>query len=92
MTLPTNYTNHDSVFKSLQALAENDPEGFEAKRENVINEFIDSIPEKYQQRMQCFQWSINRTRDLAKTPLAACFAISNMMFNSANQLHNWILK
>lgn len=88
MTLPTSYTNQDKVFKSLQALAENDLDGFEAKREKVINEFINSIPLKYQERMQCFQWSIDRTRDLAKTPLDAYFAISNMMFSSANQLHD----
>lgn len=87
MTKPTSYTSQDKIFKSLQDLAENDPEQFEAKRDELINEFISDIPDKYQKGMHCLQWRIDRTRDLAKTPLAACIEISKMMYSSVAHLH-----
>jgi len=87
MTTIKSFTDQDKVYESLIKLAEDNPSEFEAKRDELISEFIKSLPEKYQKRMACFQWRIDRIRDKTKTPIEACIAISNMMFDSVNKLH-----
>lgn len=74
-------------FKVLSILAQNDPVGFEAERKKILEEYICNAPEAHRQRLRCLQWRIDRVRDRAKTPLAACIAISEMMWDSFYQLH-----
>ncbi len=81
------YTSQDPVFATLEQLAKVNPHEFELKRDELINEFIQQLPEKYKKRLGCFQWRINCVRDSAKTPLAACIKISKMMFGSVGQLN-----
>ena len=69
-------------FEEWKALARNDPASFEAKRRQCIEALIDSAPEEKRRRLRGLQWQIDQTRSLARTPMASCIAISNMMWDS----------
>ncbi|MCI0507849.1 MAG: DUF3135 domain-containing protein [Gammaproteobacteria bacterium] len=78
-------------FDEWLELSRRDPETFESRRLESIEEFINSVPEDKQHRLRCLQWKIDRVREKMPTPLAACVAISDMMWNSLdrlNQLYN----
>ena len=83
----TEVVTKQDKFKVLSVLAQNDPAGFEAERKKILEESICKAPEARRQRLRCLQWRIDRVRDRAKTPLAACIAISEMMWDSFYELH-----
>ena len=68
-------------------LSKRDPETFESRRLESIEEFISSVPEDKQHRLRCLQWKIDRVREKMPTPLAACVAISDMMWDSLDRLN-----
>ena len=68
-------------------LSKRDPESFESRRLESIEEFINSVPEDKQHRLRCLQWKIDRVRAKMPTPLAACVAISDMMWDSLDRLN-----
>lgn len=68
-------------------LSKNDPEAFEAMRRKALQEFIGSVPEDKQHRLRCLQWKVDKVREKQKTPLAACVAISDMMWDSLERLN-----
>lgn len=68
-------------FDSLAKLAQNDPEAFEAKRQEMIANLIDGAPEELRQRLVGFQWRIDMERQRCDNPLQACIRISNMMWD-----------
>jgi hypothetical protein len=74
-------------FDEWKALAQNDPATFEAKRRQCIEALIGSAPEEKRRRLRGLQWQIDQTRSLARTPMASCIAISNMMWDSLYQLN-----
>lgn len=85
-------TKHAEVdFDYLMNLAKNDPEGFKVKREEMIEEYINSVPPKQQHRLRCVQWRIDQARAKAKSPLGACMAITEMMWDSFEQLNQLFL-
>ena len=43
---------------------------------------IQRMPEHKQQRMRCLQWKIDRVREQAANPVAACVKLSEMMWDS----------
>ena len=67
-------------FDSWRELAREDPEGFEAQRRAAIDAAISGAPEGRRQRLRCLQWRIDQTRDRAPNPMAACLALSRMMW------------
>ncbi|HHJ16637.1 MAG TPA: DUF3135 domain-containing protein [Gammaproteobacteria bacterium] len=69
-------------FDNWSELARSDPEAFEARRAEVIEQMIQSMPEHRQQRMRCLQWKIDQVRDRAANPMAACIKLSEMMWDS----------
>jgi len=69
-------------FDNWSELARSDPEAFEARRAEVIEQMIQSMPEHKQQRMRCLQWKIDQVRDRAANPMAACIKLSEMMWDS----------
>ncbi len=69
-------------FDAWTALADSDPQAFEAKRAEIIQEFINSVPPERQQRLRQLQWRIDNVRRRATTPLGACIQISTMMWDS----------
>lgn len=69
-------------FDDWAELARNDPPAFEARRRAVINDFIANAPERNRQHLRCLQWRIDMERKRASTPLAACYQIYRMMWQS----------
>ncbi|MCF6256262.1 MAG: DUF3135 domain-containing protein [Gammaproteobacteria bacterium] len=73
-------------FDEMLALAKTDPATFEARRAEYIESFLTSVPAEKQTRLRGLQWQIDQTRQLARTPMASCLAISNMMWDSLHLL------
>jgi hypothetical protein len=69
-------------FDQWAELAKTDPEAFEARRSEVIEDMISRLPEHKQQRMRCLQWKIDLVRSQASNPMAACIKLSEMMWDS----------
>jgi len=69
-------------FDEWAALASSNPEAFEARRRKIVNDFIASVPESRQPHLRRLQWRIDGVRRRARTPLAACMRLSNMMWES----------
>jgi len=66
-------------FEELSRLAREDPEAFEARRQELIEEVISQVPEERQERLRRFQWRIDMERKRAKTPLGACIKLNDML-------------
>ena len=82
----------DFDFKEWSELAQADPDRFEARRNRIINEAIRRVPADRQQSLRGLQWKVDRIRELKRTPLAACIAISDMMWDTFSDLHHSYLK
>jgi len=67
-------------------LAKEDPDRFEALRLETIDDFISQVPESKRLHLRRLQWRIDQVRDRAGTPLAACVALSRMMWDSFSDL------
>lgn len=74
-------------FEAWASLAKDDPERFEAERASTIEAMITSCPQDVQQHLRRMQWRVDRTRELKKTPMSACIAISEMMWDSLHNLN-----
>jgi len=74
-------------FDKWSELSKTDPAAFEALRQKTVEEFIGSVAENKQQRLRCLQWKVDKVREHQKTPLAACVAISDMMWDSLERLN-----
>ena len=85
--LPKQKLNSNFNFDEWLELSKKDPESFESRRLQEIEELISSAPEDKQQRLRCLQWKIDRVRDKMATPMAACVAISDMMWDSLDTLN-----
>ncbi len=71
--------NFDTWFAEMSALAQSDPEAFEKRREELIEEAISQADESHQGRLRCLQWRIDMERKRAKTPLASCLRLYDML-------------
>jgi hypothetical protein len=69
-------------FDQLSSLATLDPEAFEARRDELIEEVISSAPLHRQPRLRGLQWRLDLLRKRSRTPLAACIRMSEMMWES----------
>ncbi len=74
-------------FEFWMQLAKDDPEAFEKSRQERVAQLIEQAPTRQRRRLQGLQWQIDQTRKLARGPIAACLAISNMMWDSVHQLN-----
>lgn len=74
-------------FEHWAELAQQDPEYFELLRTRTIDAFIQRCPEEFQHRLRCLQWRVDQVRKRAGTPMAACIKISEMMWDSFNQMN-----
>ncbi len=68
-------------FDSWASLAFEYPLAFEDARRRVIDSLIEDAPEACRSRLRGLQWQIDQRRRCAKTPLAACAAVSDMMWH-----------
>lgn len=73
-------------FETWMTLAKEDPDRFEALRLATIDDFISQVPEGKRLHLRRLQWRIDQVRDRARTPLAACVALSRMMWDSFSDL------
>lgn len=72
----------------LIKLAQEDPDALEALRQREIETLISSAPSGMQRRLRGLQFQIDAKRSISRTPMAACMAISQMMFDSVYELND----
>ncbi len=73
---------------TLIAMAQEDPERLELLRRSMMAALIDSAPnEQIKKRLRGLRFKIDLERERAKTPLAACITLSEMMHESLAELH-----
>jgi len=72
----------DFNFNEWSNLANTDPEEFERRRQQAIEETILAMPKAKQQRIRGLQWRIDQERKLSKSPIAACIKLSGMMWDT----------
>ena len=70
------------VFEEWAALAQSNPQAFEQQRQQLIESFISTAPDRQRCRLERLQWRIDMERKLSPTPLSACVRISGMMMDS----------
>ncbi len=75
-------TDFDYWFDTMKGMAKDNPDEFEHLRQQMIDEIIDGAPERSRRRLIGLQWRVDQERLLARTPMAACIRISNMMWES----------
>lgn len=73
-------------FDQLREMAQHDPEGLERLRVQLCDQLIQSAPEAYRRKLRGLQFRVDMERRRAKTPMAACIAISGMMHDSFDRL------
>ena len=73
-------------FDFWSQLAQDDPEGFECLRSETLESHILRASGARQSRLRCLQWRIDRIRDTSKTPMAACISISDLMWDTFQNL------
>jgi hypothetical protein len=77
------HTGHgDFDFDAWAELAETDPEAFEIKRIKIIGSTIAAAPRRNRQKLRRLQWKLDRIRDSAPTPLAACVRMQELLWDS----------
>ncbi|MGB3621990.1 DUF3135 domain-containing protein [Ketobacter sp. MCCC 1A13808] len=73
-------------FDQLKEMAENNPEQLEQLRIQLCEQVIQDAPEKYRRKLRGLQFRLDMERRKAKSPMAACIAISGMMHDSFDRL------
>jgi len=69
-------------FDEAMQLARKDPEAFERYRQQVIEAMIARAPERNRQHLRRLQWRIDKERERASNPIAACVKLYRMMWES----------
>ncbi|PXW88923.1 uncharacterized protein DUF3135 [Nitrosomonas sp. Nm84] len=72
----------DFDFDVWSQMAQQDPEKFEAMRQQLINDLIAQAPLHLKQRMTGLQWQVDQVRKQASNPMAACLQISQRMWDN----------
>ena len=82
-----NYSSNINLdFDEWMNLARDNPDEFEAKRQEQIDLFFEKVPENRHSRLKGLQWQIDQTRKLSRSPMASCIKISTMMWESVDRL------
>tara|TARA_R110000782_G_scaffold49668_14_gene108077 strand:+ start:2329 stop:2706 length:378 start_codon:yes stop_codon:yes gene_type:complete len=74
--------NTEFDFNDWAKLAEENPDAFENKRQQVLQSVIDQSSPKIRQRMQGLQWQIDQVRAASPNAMASCLKISQMMWDT----------
>lgn len=72
----------DFDFDQWSMIAREEPEKFEAMRQDMINQLIAQAPDHLKPRMTGLQWQVDQIRKQADNPMAACLQISQKMWNN----------
>ena len=75
-------------FDDMMKLAQDNPEAFEAMRQELIEDCINSAPTSMQQRLRGLQFQINADRDTSHNPLESMIKANKRMMASFNELRN----
>ena len=79
----------DFDFDAWMALAKEDPEAFERRRREMIDAYLDSLPEEASRdRLQRLQWRVDRERERARTPMDAAVRLYDMMWESVAKTYD----
>ncbi|UCE89189.1 MAG: DUF3135 domain-containing protein [Pseudomonadota bacterium] len=73
-------------FEQWSWLARNDPEKFEQLRTRMLESAMRGSRGTSRRRLEQLQWRIDRVRETNPNPLAACIAISDMMWETFQDL------
>lgn len=75
--------NHGGFdFDAWAELARTDPEAFETERTNIIVATISAAPARNREQLERLQWKLDRIRDTAPNPLAACIRMQELLWES----------
>lgn len=80
--MPEPSTRPPFDFDAWALLARNDPQAFEARRTNEIENAIQQAPAQRRQRLRGLQWKLDQVRSLAPSPLAAAVRMHDLMWES----------
>ena len=69
-------------FDAWAELAREDPEAFEIKRKDIIEDVISGAQRRNRQQLRRIQWKLDRIRDTSATPLAAFIRMQELMWDS----------
>lgn len=75
-------------FNALVKLSNEDPEALEKLRKKLAEDLIRQAPKDTQRRLRGLQFKIDMERRRAKTPMAACMKMSEMMQHSFLELRD----
>jgi hypothetical protein len=73
-------------FEQWAQLAQHDPHTFEQLRQRLLDAYIARSSSSHQDRLRRLQWRIDRLREQASNPMSACVQISNLMWDTFDQL------
>lgn len=73
-------------FDKLREMAQRNPEQLERLRIELCDQLIQEAPEQYRRKLRGLQFRVDMERRRAKSPMAACIAISGMMHDSFDRL------
>ncbi len=79
--------NNFPDIETLMRLAKDQPEELERIRQDEVETLIGSAPSHIQRRLRGLQFQIDCKRDLHTNGMGACMAITEMMFDSLQQLN-----
>lgn len=66
-------------------LAKTNPDAFEAKRKQAIDDYLAGTPEGTQDRLRRLQWRVEMERQRARNPMDAAIRIYDMMWDSVSR-------
>jgi len=72
----------DFDFDEWVKLAKEDPDAFESKRRQAIQEILDKTSPEIKRRMEGIQWQIDQIRSTSSNPMSSCLKISQMMWDN----------
>jgi len=73
-------------FDVLREMAQKDPEALERLRVQLCDQLIQDAPPAYRRKLRGLQFRVDMERRRAKSPMAACIAISGMMHDTFDKL------
>lgn len=74
------------AFDTLLDLARHDPEALERLRQRLCEQVIERAADSSRERLRGLVWRLDQERRRARTPLAACLRLHNLMLDSLQRL------
>ena len=75
-------TDSLSIYQAFAELARDDPQAFEARRSELIEDYISGAPERIRHRLRQLQFRLDGIRRLSGSPLGTLLKIQALMWES----------